>query len=257
MGKKSFKDSISIIFNTIKKHDSEILTGVGIAGMITGTVLAVKTTPKVIKLLEEEKANQKADKLEIKDTIKMAWKYYVPVAGIEFLAALCLVEAQVSQSKRNAALAVAYGLSETALKEYQEKVIETFGEKKEGEVRDALAKEKVKNSPVEKSEIIFTKKGQTLCYDSLSGRYFKSDIEAVRKAENEINKILLNEDYVNLNEFYGVLGLDEIEIGRSLGWNINDGYIELHFSSQLATDETPCLVIGYRTPPYYFFESRP
>ena len=40
---------------SVSKHSPEILTGIGIAGMITTTVLAVKATPKALKLIEERK----------------------------------------------------------------------------------------------------------------------------------------------------------------------------------------------------------
>ena len=36
----------------IKKHSPEILTGIGIAGMISATVMAVKATPKALKNIE-------------------------------------------------------------------------------------------------------------------------------------------------------------------------------------------------------------
>ena len=39
----------------IKKHSPEILTGIGIAGMISATVMAVKATPKALKNIECEK----------------------------------------------------------------------------------------------------------------------------------------------------------------------------------------------------------
>ena len=37
------------------KHSPEILTGVGLAGMITTTVMAVGATPKALILIEEKK----------------------------------------------------------------------------------------------------------------------------------------------------------------------------------------------------------
>ena len=52
----------SIITNAFKsvqtvmiKHGPEFLTGIGVAGMIGTTIMAVKATPKAIKLLEKEK----------------------------------------------------------------------------------------------------------------------------------------------------------------------------------------------------------
>ena len=62
-----------------------------------------------------------------------------------------------------------------------------------------------------------------------------------------------DEMYVSLNDFYYEVGLDNIKIGDELGWNIDNGYINLSFSSQLAGDGTPCLVIDYSIAPRYNF----
>lgn len=92
-------------------------------------------------------------------------------------------------------------------------------------------------------------------FDIVSGRYFKSDIDKLKKAENELNRQMRNEMYISLNEFYYAIGLESIKLGDSLGWNIDDGYINLRFSSQLATDGTPCLVIDYEYGPKYDFRN--
>lgn len=95
----------------------------------------------------------------------------------------------------------------------------------------------------------------TLCYDAVSGRYFKGDIEKIKKAECELNRQMRDEMYISLNDFYYEIGLDNIKLGDELGWNIDDGYIDLSFSSQLASDGTPCLVIDYTIAPRYDFRN--
>lgn len=45
---------------------------------------------------------------------------------------------------------------------------------------------------------------------------------------------MMNDMYISLNDFYYEIGLDPIKIGSDIGWNIDDGYIDLRFSSQLA-----------------------
>lgn len=44
--KKELSKSFLLLKTSIKKHSPEILTGIGIAGMITTTVMAVRATPK-------------------------------------------------------------------------------------------------------------------------------------------------------------------------------------------------------------------
>jgi hypothetical protein len=60
-----------------------------------------------------------------------------------------------------------------------------------------------------------------------------------------------DEMYISLNEFYYEIGLNPISIGDDIGWNIDRGYIELNFSSQLTDDGNPCLVIDYQVAPRY------
>ena len=126
-----------------------------------------------------------------------------------------------------------------------------FGEKKHETVKDAIAKDKIEKNPIAMQEVIITEKGNTLCYDVLSGRYFKGDIDKIKKAENELNRQMRDEMYISLNDFYYEIGLENIKLGDELGWNINEGYIDLSFSSQLASDGTPCLVIDYAVAPRY------
>lgn len=237
---------------TLSKHSPEILVGIGIAGMFTTTVLAVRATPKAVRLIEDKKQESHAE-MSKKEIVATTWKCYIPAAVTGILSTACIISASSVNAKRNAALATAYTLSETALKEYKSKVIETVGEKKEQDIRDAVAKERIERNPVSKNEVIITDKGNVLCYDAVSGRYFKSDIEKLRKAENTVNKIMREENYISLNEFYYEIGLKPTKMGDLLGWHIDDGYVELEFSSQLAEDDTPCLVMDYAVAPGYDF----
>ena len=123
------------------KHSPEILTGLGIAGMITTTVLAVKATPKALRLIDDRKDELGMyydEKLPVIETVKAAWKPYIPVVVTGGVSIACLVGASSVNLRRNTALAAAYHLSETALSEYKEKVIETIGEHKEKNIRDKI-----------------------------------------------------------------------------------------------------------------------
>lgn len=254
------------------KHSPEILTGIGIAGMISTTVLAVRATPKALELIESEKRKQnhklleeakkagndicdQVTKLSYMEMIKVAWKPYIPTVVTGTASVLCLIGASSVSARRNAALATAYQLSTAALSDYKEKVIETIGEKKEQTVKDKVAQKKVEETPVSKSEIFVTEKGNTLCFDSFSSRYFKSDIEAIRKSINNLNERLLAHDYISLNDYFSELGLRYTEHGHKLGWRVDKGLIKVYFSSQLADDGTPCAVVNFDNPPEYGFSS--
>ena len=78
------KPNITSLFNDVKmavsKHSLEILTGLGIAGMITTTILAVKATPKAIKLIEDRKDEldiNSTEKLPPVEVVKTTWKCFI------------------------------------------------------------------------------------------------------------------------------------------------------------------------------------
>ena len=253
MNKANATKFIKIAKNGLIKHAPEFLTAFGVAGMVTTTVLAVKATPKAIELLEEKKAEEQKDKLTPVETVKTCWKTYIPAAVTGAAAIACLIGASSTNLKRNAALATAYKLSETALSEYREKVIETVGEETEKTVRDKIAKDKIDNDPVSKKEVIIVEKDNVLCYDALSGRYFKSSINTIDKAVNVLNRRIISDMCISLNELYVELDLPTTNLGSELGWNIDDGYIEIDYSSQVTDDGQPCIVMDYITGPKYNF----
>lgn len=239
---------------TLSKHSPEILTGIGIAGMVTTVVLAVKATPKALQLIEDKKHYSEVESLRPIEVVKVAWKPYIPavITGVSSIA--CVIGATSVNASRNAALAAAYKLSETALVEYRDKVIETIGEKKEETIRDKVDEERIKKNPIEKHEVIVTGRGKTLFFDAASGRYFESDRDKIQKAENELNKRMLQEIFgeVSLNEFYDELGLDSIDVGDDIGWNA-ENQIDIHFSAQMLDDGRVCGVISHNKPPIHGF----
>lgn len=270
MNKSNATNLIKNVKNGLGKHSPEILTGIGIAGMITTTVLAVKATPKALELLKEAKYKKEREAfkhnckasdasefiqsaLKPIEIVEAAWKPYIPAAVTCVASITCLIGASSVNAKRNAALATAYELSKTALTEYKEKVVEEIGEKKEKAVRKAIAKDKVEQNPVSKNEVIITGKGDVLCYDITAGQYFKSDVEKIKSAVNDLNKRMLSEMYISWNEFFSELGMKTTPMGDQLGWNLDSGLIELDFGSQLSEDGTACVTIEYLVAPRYDF----
>lgn len=235
----------------LKKHSPEILTGIGIAGMIATTVTAVKATPKALRMIDAKEIEEDR-RLSTKEAIAVSWKCYVPAAITGIFSTACLIGASSVNVHRNAALATAYTISETALKEYKEKAVEVVGEKKEQAIRDAVAKEQLEKANIKERKFIPTGKGETPCFDPLTNACFKSDMETLRKAENTLNKQMRDDMVITVNEFLQEIGLEpcDASIGENLGWEIDRGYIELDFSSQLV-DGVPYLVIGHHNPPHY------
>lgn len=240
------------------KYSPEILTGIGIAGMITTTVLAVKATPKALNLIaeaEDEKFdNGHGDALTKTEVIKAAWKPYIPTAVTCAASIACLVGANSVNSKRNAALMTAYELSKTALTEYKGKVIEEIGEKKEKAIREKIAQDRVDKTPVSSSEVVVVGSGDVLFMEPICGKPFKSDIEYVRKVINDFNYRMTTgrEEYISLSEFYDEFGLKHTKASEALGWNLGrDGQIEVEFLAAKTDEGKPCLMLDYTVEPRY------
>ena len=255
MNKPNFAKFFKDMQKTIIEHSPEILTGIGIAGMITTTIIAVKATPKALKNIEQVKEETGKDKLTVVETVKATWKPYIPAVVTGVASTCCLIGSTTTSIRRTAALATACQISERALIEYRDKVVETIGEKKERDVRDKLDKDHVEQNPVSKSDVLVTKRGHTLCYDHMSGRYFESDIDLIHKAENELNARMINDvfGYASLNDFYDMLDLPTVGIGDTVGWNAQSR-IKVHIGSQIADDGRPCIVVSYDNPPFYNYD---
>ena len=185
--------------------------------------------------------------------IKVAWKPYIPAVVTGVASVTCLIGASSVNTKRNAALATAYELSKTALSDYKEKVVETIGEKKEQSIRSSIAKDKVEKNPVNNNQVIMTSGGDTLFLDGISRRYFKSDIETIKAAVNEVNRRMVYDNYISLSEFYDEIGLDRTDVSDELGWNLDDGLLEIHYDTTMSSDGRPCIVLSYHIAPKYDF----
>lgn len=252
MTKEQLGKTIKNIGKELDKRGPEIAIGVGIIGMVIASVEAVKVTPKAIELIEDKKEELEKDELNAKEIIEASWKCYLVPVIVGTASITCVIGASQTNWKRKTALATAYTITETKLNDYQEKVVSLLGKGKDKEIKSEIAKDKVRENPIQ-NVIIMDGKGDTNCYDVISGRYFRSDKETIRKVVNDLNSRMLKDGYISLNEFYYELGLPENTVGDLLGWHLDRGQIDIDFSSQLDAADNPCLVIDYRVAPVYDF----
>lgn len=261
------KELVHVGMTYASEHKTTLMIGGGVAGLWIAGITAIRVTPKASMLLEERRCkkhdeyledNEKSPTLSLKDYIQVAWLYYIPPMALAAVSTGMIIFAHKADQKQNAALAAAYALSESRLKEYSEKVIETVGEKKEKEVREAIDKERVeKNQPID-GEIISTGDGDTLCLDAWNGRYFWSDIECLRRAAVDLSRRVLDGETVTINDFYDRVNLPEAKNGDYFAWEIGNHseMIELNFSSQLDYKKRPVLVVDFKFMPK-FYDSTP
>lgn len=261
MNKMSFLKDLRIIEALVAKNSPAILLVVGIGGLATAGFLAHKATSEAEDILEdlhEEQLNNEEEYSKpeqiVKD-VKAVGYLYGPAIIVGGVSLACLVGSYSINSKRLAALATAYGLSERSFRDYRRKVVDTLGEAKEAKIRSEIAKDRVEADPQsEKLNVINIESGDQLCYDSQFGRYFSSNINKIRKIEFQLNKRLMNEMYISVNEYFDEVGLSPTKIGNDLGWNI-DHPISFDFNSILTANDTTCLVVDYDLDTRYDFRS--
>lgn len=222
----------------LQKNSPHILTGLGVAGLVSTAVASGKAAVCAHDVLG------RYDNPDLKDKVKLTWRYFIPPVIIGGTSIACIIGANSVNHRRNLALATLYSISENTLNELKDKMAENLRPKDLNRIQEEMAEKKIIENPSKDGQIIITGKGDMLCYDVLSGRYFKNDIETLRRAMNDINKDVIDRMWVPLNDFYFLIGLEPIKIGEDIGWN-TDHMADFVFTSKLTDDGQPCIVLDH------------
>lgn len=211
-----------------------ILTSLGVSGALTTAYLAGKAAYEIGGY------NQQFKDLSKKEKFKIVWKKYIPATISGALTVTCIIMGNRVSSKRIAAAYSLLSVSEKAFDEYKAKIVEQIGPKKEQAVRDAIAQDRVNQGQT----VVVAGTGTVLCYEMCTGRYFNSDIETIRKAQNTVNAQMFRENEATLNDLYYLLGIPQTSYSSKTGWT-SDKLLEISFSAVMAEDGKPCLAFEY------------
>lgn len=229
----------------LRDNSPTILTSLGVSGTITTAYLAGKASFEAVEALtiEQNRLDSyiKSHPLDRKEKIKHVWKIYIPTAVSGVFTIACIIGGTRVSTKRAAAAYSLLSVSEKAFTEYKEKIVEQLGVKKEQAVRDEIAQDRVTKNP---QGMVIVGAGNVLCYDMHSGRYFNSDMETLRKAQNEINAKMIRETSASLSDFYYMVGLPPTSYSDRSGWD-SCKLLELKFSTVLSEDQRPCIAFDY------------
>ncbi len=248
--------SLTNIFNRVSKTLSDnaptILSGLAVTTTVATAVLSAQGTIKAVDILAKEKRRRELETLNeepmlLQDKALLVWQCYIPAVSTGVVSVTCIILANRIGTRRAAAMAAAYAVSRDAFAEYKDKVVERLGAHKESKLRDEVAQDQVKANPNTR-EIIISGPNEVMCYDSITGRYFKSNVENLRKAQNDINRQVNNDMYASLSDFYNLIGLPQTPYSSEVGWN-GDRVFELTFSTVLSEDGVPCISINYDSYP--------
>lgn len=234
----------------VNENSTTVLTGLGVAGVITTAYLTGRASFKAAQLILE----QEDHKLEVEEDfttgqkIRMVWRLYVPPVLLGATTIVSIIAANKLASRKIAALAIASGISDRALQEYKERVVEKFGENKARDIQDEIAQKRVENESINNEVVVLG--GEVLCYDLHSGRYFHSTHEAIKRAENKINHELVHFSAASLSEFYDELGVAATNYSDMVGWDVGN-QMEVKISTVMSPDSRPCLAIDFNPYPVY------
>ena len=245
--KFEIKKMINKVKFNVVKHSPEILMGIGIAGVVTSTVLACRSTLKVKDILEDKETNMnnvkevlaegredyteedaRKDKTIIMTTTAIRiMKLYAPSVIIGAGSIACLLESHNVMRNRNAGLAAALAATTESFKQYRERVTAKYGDEVDKEMRYGIKKEKKeKDGKKTKEDIVVG------CDEKeLSGyaRYFNEsninwtddpqyNMMFLRQNQNWANDKLISQGYLYLNDVYDALGFPKTKAGQVVGW---------------------------------------
>ena len=245
--KIEIKKMINKVKFNVVKHSPEILMGIGIAGVITSTVLACRSTLKAKDILEDKETNMnnvkevlaegredyteedaRKDKTIIMTTTAIRiMKLYAPSVIIGAGSIACLLESHNVMRNRNAGLAAALAATTESFKQYRERVTAKYGDEVDKEMRYGIKKEKKeKDGKKTKEDIVVG------CDEKeLSGyaRYFNEsninwtddpqyNMMFLRQNQNWANDKLISQGYLYLNDVYDALGFPKTKAGQVVGW---------------------------------------
>lgn len=243
----------------LKHNTSTILTGLGVAGSIGSMIMGIKATPAAQRKLDAafiakndeafdpEEPDKGLISLTNLEVVKLVWLDYLPAISLQVVTVACVVGAQSINLRKQAALISVATISETAFREYQERIAAEVPAK-DRKVRDDIAAQKIADNPVTSREVIIVGGGDQLFYDGYTGRYFQTTKQKVDKTVNELNFQIINQEYASLNEFYSGIGIASIPTGEDFGWNTAHK-LDLDFSTHMTDDDRPAIVLDFVRKP--------
>lgn len=237
-----------------RKFSPEILTVVGVTGVVAAGVMVARSSFKAIPVIEELKSEkalikENPDRFEgsskaqallhvhAKAGLGLA-KVYGPAITLGLASLTCLVSAHGLLRKRNAALAAAYKTVEESFNKYRERVTEELGEDQERDIFKGLKEEEITNEKGEK-EIIKTPidpneiSGYAVYFDELNVNWDKEpeyNKTWLLGVQAQLNDRLKAYGHVFLNELYTALDIPRTKAGQIVGWTKDgngDGFIDL------------------------------
>lgn len=201
-----------------------ILTVVASVGVIVTTITAVRATPKAVKLLKEAEL-EKGENLTKVEIIRVAGPSYIPSALLGISTIVCIFGANALNQKKQASLMSAYVMLNESYKQYRKSAKIVYGEDADDKIHVEMAKDAMVHTYDWGYQVynmdMDSESERLLFYDLSSKKYFRTTMAAVLNAQYHVNRNLAVRGDCSLNEYLSFLGVEGIDGGDDLGWDIS------------------------------------
>ena len=251
------KNALSVVGD----HAPQILTGLGIAGFISSTVLAVDATPAAYNKIKAEEYKRVSDgdnrPLTVKDIVGLTWKDYAASAIMIVMSGAMVVGGHYMTAKRYSkqlvAMTAAYEMASQQANKYYEKARQMAGKQKADDIKAAVAQDIVDDIPDEAFENAPKLGGGDWFYETITGQLFQYDYRKFKDDLNEYNYELMTEMWKPVNDLWGKIGLDQTISGKLLGYDVDKGLVKFYSSETIRKGGHAVTVLA----PYSEPETRP
>lgn len=232
----------------ISKNSPLILTCMGIFGTFSTVYTAHQDT------LKAEHVKKQTHPSNWKEEIQDTWKCYIPTAISATGTIGCIIGSHHCSTKQREALASAYLLSQTTLKEYQRRVIDQIGKNKERTLREEVVKSVAETkAPAagflsQLTDAIDTGHGKTLFYDVPGERYFYSDVNYMDHQKNLMNTEVRTEMYYDWNEINYRWGLPFKKFGNQMIFTVDEP-LEVRYTPKMMDNGQVVILVDYNLIP--------
>lgn len=240
------------VFLKISKYAPEILTGVGIAGVVGGTVIIAKASTKLELLVlefEERKLLIDSKRAEINSAgepvhtdkeiqkdlahtyvwfVLQLGKLFGPGVSLEAASIVSILAAHGIMRRRAVALLGAYKAVEQAFTEYRKRIAAEFGDDKELDVFRGIRTEKIEDPETGKKKTVKTMDPRdagifTRVFDEFNPNWRPTpelNFAFLKSQQMYANDRLNIQGHLFLNEVFDSLGLPRQPMGQVLGWKL-------------------------------------
>lgn len=244
--------------NVITANSPVLLVGTAVVGTITTAVLAARAGYKARGIIDEERARRDllegpTEPITPQDHVRLTWLCYAAPGVTALSTCLAVVGVHTIHTKRANAMAAAYVIASNKMETMSEKAEELLGPKKTQELNDAVGQDMAEGNPIgPTNEVILTGDGKELWQEGVTGRWFMSNLASVEAAINEINRQLIDDGEVPVNDFFSHIGLPPVTWLNTFGWSRGDSNtpkISARFSAVRTDDGKPANSVWFHDVP--------